>query len=71
MATFSYQKEEGPVYQPGDLNKDGIINITDVTLLVNYVLNSSADMPDTADVNGDGNVNISDVTLLISMVMNN
>ncbi len=55
----------------GDVNGDGNINISDVTLLINIVLNGGlvADY-EAGDVNGDGNINISDITLLINMVLN-
>jgi hypothetical protein len=60
-------------WDPGDLNGDGEINITDVTLLINYLLSGVAEdqAVDAADVNGDGSVNISDVVYLISLVVGN
>ena len=56
---------------PGDVNGDGTNNISDVTTLIDLLLNtaSSGSMPDTADVNGDGTVNISDVTTLIDQLL--
>ena len=54
----------------GDVNRDGAVNITDVTLLSAYLLNNAEDMPAEADVNGDDDVNITDLTLLIAMVLN-
>ena len=55
----------------GDVNHDGQVNITDVTLLISMALNETgADNP-AADVNGDGIINITDVTTLISLVLNN
>ena len=56
---------------PGDVNGDGDVNISDVTLLIAYVLNDGGATIDlmAADLSGDGDVNISDVTLLISKVM--
>lgn len=55
---------------PGDTDGNGTINISDVTLLISYVLNGSADINITAaDVDNDGLVNISDVTRLIYMVL--
>ena len=54
--------------RPGDVNGDGQVNITDVTVLINIVLTDSTPTAG-ADVNGDGNVNITDVTTLITMVM--
>ncbi len=51
----------------GDINNDGNINVTDVTLLINKVL--KGDTQWTQDMNGDGQVTIADVTLLISCVL--
>ena len=56
----------------GDVNGDGKVNITDVTILISMlignntpVLHSSAN----GDVNSDGYVNITDVTTLINYVL--
>ena len=56
---------------PGDVNGDGIMNISDVTTLTDLLLStaSSDTMPDNTDVNGDGTVNISDVTTLIDTLL--
>ena len=57
-------------YESGDVNGDGQVNITDVTLLISMLLNESQDeMTDSCDVNGDGEINITDVTQLINIVM--
>ena len=54
----------------GDVNADGEVNITDVTVLINCVLQDSAPENSAgADVNGDGEINITDVTLLIANVL--
>ena len=59
-----------PTFTPGDVNNDGSINITDVTALIDYLLNPSEDTDtQAADVNGDGTVNITDVTALIDMLL--
>ena len=52
----------------GDVNGDGNVNITDVTILISMVL-TDATPTHGADVNGDGAVNISDVTGLINMLL--
>jgi hypothetical protein len=55
----------------GDVNGDGVVNITDVTALINYLLNNDAagiDL-DTADCNNDKIVNISDLTTLINYLL--
>ena len=57
-----------PEVKTGDVNGDGEVNISDVTDLIDLLLQGGA--TDTkADVNGDGDVNISDVTDLIDMLL--
>ena len=59
-------------YLQGDANDDGLVNITDVTELVNSLLNGwQYDLFPVCDMNGDGKVNITDVTALINYVLNN
>jgi len=61
-------------YQLGDVNHDGKVDITDVTLLIDYVLgNATTDTccPICANVNGDDQIDISDVTALIDKVLGN
>ena len=60
-----------PKVLPGDVNSDGVRNISDVTVLINYLMteNESGVNLAGADVNNDGAVNISDVTALISLVL--
>ena len=57
----------------GDVNGDGNVDVTDVTLLIGYVLaddESTAIDLEVADCNDDGTINISDVTRLIAYVLN-
>ena len=55
----------------GDVNLDGYVNVTDVTILVNYIL-GSGNLEDLqqADVNDDGGINITDVTALVNIILN-
>ena len=55
----------------GDVNSDGVVNITDVTILINAVMseNFSNINQANADMNNDGIINITDVTMLINSVM--
>ena len=63
--------ENGHGYQPGDVNHDGVINVSDVTLLIGYQMGGTGECCEICgDINQDGNINITDVTLLIGMVMN-
>ncbi len=60
---------EGPEHVPGDVNHDGIVNITDVTVLINGLLNHGVLCETCADVNGDDLINITDVTVLINKLL--
>ena len=54
---------------PGDVNGDGVVNISDVTSLINMLLSGGDSMPEYVDVSGDGKVSIGDVTTLINMLL--
>ena len=57
-------------YEPGDVNHDGYINISDVTSLINSLMSEGSSLcPICSDVNGDSETNITDVTILINKVM--
>ena len=69
-----YDAELTPVNTPsklGDVNRDGLVNISDVTMLITYLLSGSTGDIDlvAADVTQNNEVNISDVTTLITMIM--
>jgi len=60
------------LYLTGDVNHDEVIDITDVTTLIDRVLNgtTTSGCCDTcADMNGDGDIGIDDVTMLIDNVL--
>ena len=52
----------------GDLNGDGKLDVSDVTLLINMILGTEP-KSDKADINADGVVNVSDVTALINLIL--
>jgi hypothetical protein len=70
--------EEGPVirtihyFMRGDVNDDGVINVTDVVYLINYLFlvpPGPAPIPSEAgDVNCDGVINVTDVVYLINFL---
>ena len=70
---FTNDAGNTPVIQTGDVNADGYVNISDVTALIDYLLNHDATGIDlvAADVNNDGAINISDVTALTDMLLSN
>jgi hypothetical protein len=56
----------------GDVNNDGIVDVQDVVLLIEYVLNGHAEAfnADNADMNADGHIDVTDVVALIDKVLN-
>lgn len=55
----------------GDINRDGAINVTDVSLAAAHVKTVkplSAEKQLRADVNGDGSVNVTDISLISAQV---
>ncbi len=57
-------------YMKGDVNRDGLINVADVTALISIVLNSTPANHEIVDITGEGTINVADVTALISIVLN-
>lgn len=58
----------------GDVNNDGSVNISDVTVLINHLLSGDYDdadnfSSDNSDCNEDGSINIGDVTTLINYLL--
>ena len=63
---FNFNK---PVWADGDVNHDGVVDLADVTLLINKVLGADATQLYNPDVNADGNVDVADVTTLVSLII--
>ena len=53
----------------GDVNNDGAVTSSDITMLYNYLLNNDDTYLATSDVNGDGNVTSADVTAVYSILL--
>ena len=51
----------------GDVNDDGMVNITDINALIHFILTSQ--MSPAGDVNGDGVVNIADINVVIGEIL--
>ncbi|MBQ2169415.1 MAG: dockerin type I repeat-containing protein, partial [Prevotella sp.] len=68
MATDATNTPEGLL---GDVNGDELVNISDVVLLVEYILNvdNPSFIKDNADINRDNTINISDVTQLVNIIL--
>ena len=70
--TFFYEEEENN--NIGDITQDGIINIVDIILMVNFILELQAlnsEQLDVADANMDGIVNIIDILMVINIILEN
>ena len=52
----------------GDLNNDEITNISDIILIVNYILYDT-ELECIPDINEDGIVNISDIINVINIIL--
>ena len=56
-----------------DMNKDGIVDVTDIVALINYIATNDASNIDLkwVDMNSDGIVDITDVVFLTNYISNN
>ena len=64
--------EEGETPQPGkrgDLNGDGLVDVTDVSICIDMVLGKRTPNLTKADLSGDGQVDVSDVSAVIDIVL--
>ena len=70
-ANYLLNKFKQEIMLLGDVDGDGIINIKDVTSLIDYLLGVSQDLYNdlNADINKDGIINIQDTTGLIDMLL--
>lgn len=59
------------IVKMGDVNDDGVIDVTDVTMFINRVLGTKSTNfhESVADMNGDTILDVTDVTLLINKVL--
>ncbi len=62
----------GGSFIPGDVNGDGLVNVTDIVATVNFIMEKPSDNfnKEAADLNGDGEVNVTDIVMMVSIIMN-
>ena len=67
VATFIFRVKR----LKGDVNGDGVVNISDINNLIDYILsgNVSSAAQERGDVNGDGSINISDINAIIQIIL--
>jgi hypothetical protein len=64
------QNTSGDYALRGDVNDDGLIDIGDITLMIDYILGTEDDIYfDAADMDNNGDISIGDVTALIDYVL--
>ena len=60
-----------PVTLLGDVNDDGVVDIVDITDLIDYILNGTTAINKfNADLSNNNNIELVDVTSLIDQVLN-
>jgi len=62
----------GPGFQSGDITQDGVLNISDAVLLLEWIIEDAElldDLFELADLNSDAILNIQDLVLLIEFVL--
>ena len=75
LPTFAYEhssKAPGSQYEFGDVNRDGVVDIIDATLVQKYSVDKATldnEQKILGDVNGDGEVDIIDATLVQKFVV--
>lgn len=63
---------EPPVnLQPGDINGDGKVDVSDVNIIVNIILGkeSESKYPGNANVDGQGGIDVGDVNMVVNIVL--
>ena len=62
-----------PIFAPnlGDVNGDGSLSVTDVGMMISYILQTNPEgfNKDAADMNGDGDITVTDVGALITKIL--
>ena len=55
----------------GDVNGDGVVNVTDIVATVNYIMEKPSDgfNKEAADLNGDGEINVTDIVKMVTIIM--
>ena len=67
-----FSNEAAPSFIRGDVDGDGVVSISDVTTLIDYILNQDPEgvnLP-SCDCDEDGEIGITDITALIDFILN-
>ena len=53
----------------GDANEDGVVNVTDIVTIVNFILDGGSADTGCLDANGDGTVNVTDIVTVVNYIL--
>ena len=69
IISFVYSSQTRPDAITGDLDRNGVVDVSDLNLIINIILGLTpqGDMP--ADLDGNGIVDISDLNLIINIIL--
>ena len=71
---FESLKSIDYVYPDGDVNGNEVVNVTDIIIMIDYILEylvPTNDEFDRSDLNGDGQIDVSDILLLVDIILEN
>ena len=71
MGAFEWYPED-PEFEQGDINYDGMINVLDVVIMMDFIL--EIELPDESqfnlsDLNGDGSIDVLDIVALVNIIL--
>ena len=72
-ASYTIDSHSWAECQPGDINDDGYLDVSDLVRLVAIILGNGPDPNDVelcaGDVNADDNINVQDVVTLVDLIL--
>lgn len=69
LALLGLMPTQGSAATLGDIDGNGEVNVSDVTALINHILNTATYDSTLCDIDGNGEVNVTDVTALINILL--
>ena len=58
-----------PAPNLGDANGDGVVNILDIIVMVNYIMGTDDLIEQNADFNQDNTINILDIVAIVNYIL--
>ncbi len=68
---YVYSDNHDSVIREGDVNKDGKVSLTDVSLMLKCIAKWDVEIDNRiSDINNDGKINISDASIMLKVIAN-